>query len=473
MYHDLCRITSPGSNIHQERNSHMSLWLKKGTKNASGRFIYPEPTQTGTGNCAAYAGAACLYAFGLDRQPGLIPSVSGPPDMTDREKFNEQIRRMIERLTDLIYGAGGTGSHPSGMADGFRKFIANPNNQDPPQGYSDEFEVTVISGGTYKLPDGHERANWDFILDELRRCQDIIPRLEWSNGCCKGSSGHAVTLVGVDEATGEAVVANPWGTPTDTIPVPPDEAGSNTEAGKTERAHTKYKYTKGADGEISVEFEGRKAKITHFIKICPVERVAARVEHRVGLSGSESSEFAFRRYEYALANTSIPSLNGFAIELPGVRPQDLGKIGSPQGWAASLWFREREPGFDPLPPEALSVSSGAGTFAGIVWRAVDANVLPLEQTLPGFFLEVVSPNVGLDAALLNVLDRNEVVQKIPSLIRKLAPALEKVDAWQDVPGRAIVLSEFPNGTHSVHLGAVVPKKLSDFPERLRKLIETL
>src|ERR1700730_13019931 len=96
----------------------MALFLKKGTHNANGQYIYLKPPQTKTGNCEAYAMASCLYAFGRDHEPGLIPNV--PNGAGDH--FQTQMARMVERLTELLY-TNKMSDTPRGEADAARKYI--------------------------------------------------------------------------------------------------------------------------------------------------------------------------------------------------------------------------------------------------------------------------------------------------------------------------------------------------------------
>src|SRR5262245_19467711 len=92
------------------------MFVKKGINKAAGRNVYPHPNQTETGNCAAYAAAACLYAFGLDHESSLLPPAEGAQN--DREKFQHQITKMIERLQALIYH-----EPKNSQAEAFRKYI--------------------------------------------------------------------------------------------------------------------------------------------------------------------------------------------------------------------------------------------------------------------------------------------------------------------------------------------------------------
>jgi hypothetical protein len=172
----------------------MALFLKKGIDKAKDKYIYPHPTQTGTGNCAAYAGASCFYAFGLDHEPKLIPPAEGG---TPGEQFQFQISKMVERLTDLIY------TQKNSEAEGYRKYIDEV-------GLNCKFDVTEEPlttyeydhiAGTYKYI-----SNLQHILEELKRCQDIIPFIRWGGAVWnpfRKTYRHAVGLVGVDEGTGE------------------------------------------------------------------------------------------------------------------------------------------------------------------------------------------------------------------------------------------------------------------------------
>jgi hypothetical protein len=439
----------------------MALFLKKGVHDKSGQNIYPKPTQTNTGNCLAYSLASCLYAFGLDHDSRLIPSVNGG---TAAEQFQVQMARMVEELTDLFY------TQKKSQAEACRKYIED-------RGLKDKFIVTEATGNTYTLPDGTQRPTWDWIIEELRRCQDIIIDFKWIRGCCTKDDKHAVTLVGIDDATGEAIVANPWGNPGGTTNVPPDEAGGNTEAGKTERAFTRVKFHKAADGKVTVDVTDpgttvATAEIYKYLIVCPVEtRVAMRVDTEVR-DHALASGLTGREYGYTVRNNSFSPVNAFAVELPGIGIGDLLSIRAPSGWTGGPWYRERETHFDLLAPEILGNSDpGTLTFAGIVWRS-ETGVICAEQALSGFAIEVVSPDVGLGEVARDAAESKPDGIRVP-LLRRLAPLLDRVPTWTNTNGHAIGISEHPDGTLSSHVDAVVPKRVSHFADRLRQLIETL
>jgi hypothetical protein len=434
----------------------MALFLKKGVNKKKGGFIYPEPTQTNTDNCAAYAGTSCLYAFGLDHESGLIPDVNGG---TPGEQFQVQIQRMVERLTELIY------TKNNSTAEGYRKYIEE-------KGLKDKFEVTEFSGdGSMTLSDGSKKSNFEFALDELKRCQDIIPFIKWNvKDQKKKEARHAVTLVGIDEATNEVVVANPWGTPYGTTHVPPDEAGANTEAGKTDRAHTRYKFKRDGN-KVTVEFESFTAVVYNFVKICPVPKQVAMVTPQPPRVITPTSGATTVRFAYDVANVSFQPVNAVAIQLPGIQPSEIVRIAAPEGWSSAIWYRDREPGFDLLAPELPDPEPG--TFAGVIWRASDLFIRPDEQ-VTGFSFDLSNPSFDIKSEeLKDTLESDTVFSQVVRTVGRLETVIARINTWMTTSGHAVLVNESADGVQALHLTTEVPQKFCSVGEAVDNLLRAL
>jgi hypothetical protein len=412
------------------------LFLKKGIDKAKDKNIYPHPSQTNTGNCGAYAGAACLYAFGLDHQSDLIPPANGG---TDGEKFQYQISKMVERLTDLCYGSIFTS-----VVEGYRKYISEV-------GLNCKFDVTEEPLTVYEYDHIAGEYRWVtnllHIFDELKRCQDIILFIQYGGALYDpfhDTHRHAVGLVGLDEGSGELIINNPWGS---SIHVNPDDAAKNTTDGKTDNAFTRHKYTVDSDGYVHFPFDGYDAFIYDFIMICPVDDHAVSMNSQIRtlempqshfpIPASMRSDEPVKRIEYAIMNRKINLVNGLAIELPSLNPENVISIGSPPGWKTSFWYREKELGFDYLAPETI-LDLTKRTFAGVIWRCEEGGI-PEGGSLAGFHMDVLYPK-----STTNTFDIKE----------------KKSEEWYDsVHGHGIVLYERDRSTTAWHVSVTTPSKV--------------
>jgi hypothetical protein len=238
----------------------MALFIKKGIDKAAGKPIYPHPNQTETGNCAAYTGAACFYAFGLDHEPKLLPHPTDEAETTKEKLFDYQIGKLVEDLTTLIY----TDWFPS-PAEGYRKYINKV-------GLNCKFDVKEVPIVKYIFSPAANRFVWitnlPYLKEQLERCQDIMLHIKYGGGWFPDK--HSVGLVGFDEATGELILNNPWGGSTF---ADPETAAKNTEEGKTKNAFRRYQYTIDPDSaELQFPFVGTTATVYEVIMICPVEK---------------------------------------------------------------------------------------------------------------------------------------------------------------------------------------------------------
>jgi hypothetical protein len=433
----------------------MTAFLKKGINKARDKFIYPEPTQTNTPNCAAYAGAGCLWAMALDHCGGLIPSASGG---TAEAQFQYQIAKIVERLTKLIY------SDDKSVADGLRKYIDET-------GCSGDLEVTEFTAsGKEKRPNGQDQDAFDFAISELRRCQDVIPFIKWDKPKeKKGKARHAVTLTGIDPKKGEVIAANPWGEPRDSVHVPPDEAGRRTENGQS-GGHNRYKYTKASDGTVSVDFEGFKAVIYHYVMVCP-KRSAAKVDSTGGKTYvPKPKEVPSLRYRYSVQNTALPVVNGFAISLDGLSPADILRVSGPMDWSAQLWFDDREAEFGLRAPDVIRDPARGSIFRGIIWRTEGAGLKPRAKRAE-FSFDVGQPRFLTPVLEQEILDLVSVLKgRHHKSIRRLLALVEKAQSWRDDSGDAILLNESALGTQALHLSALTPKPYCDAPALLARLL---
>ncbi len=406
-----------------------TVFLKKGIDKKKDGYIYPHPSQTNVGNCAAYAGAACLYAFGLDHQPALIPAAPGA--QTDEGKFQYQISKMIEKLTDLIYG-----KNKNTVAEGYRQYINSV-------GLNCKFDVTevpTVECFSYVLfGTSLYRSNMDYIISQMRQCQDLILSLKWTeNGEVKR---HAVGLVGIDEFNHKLILNNPWG---GSVHVNPDDAGKKLEKGETTDTFKPYKYhvdhpdDTSDKKDVHIDFEGHDATVYNVVMICPAE------PHAVAIGGAARSLAApaqagpalaagsTRRYDYVLTNRTEYPVNGLAVQLAGLEPRDVLALHAPAGWNAALWFRSNEAGFDCPPPERMAAEPEPD-FAGVIWRRGQGG-LAKDASAEGFGVALRIPAAGCGER-------------------------EGEAAWRDDPmGHGIALAESPGGSFAWHVNALVPAR---------------
>jgi hypothetical protein len=396
------------------------MFLKKGIDKAAGQDIYPHPAQTSTGNCAAYTGAACLYAFGLDHESKLIPDIN---DGTEAEKFQYKISKMVERLTALIYTEG------LGVAAGYRKYIDEA-------GLACKFDVTevpvVVWGYNQIAGKRTQLSNLDYIMDQMKRCQDIMLHIEWDvppwyDFWSKPAKRHSIGLVG-EVSSNEIVVNNPWGQ--GTIHKTPADAAANT-AASAAGGFTPYKLKVDEEGYLHIDFFGNDARVYECVMICPatphVVTLKSSADIREAPANSllvrEEKPELIRRYEYALTSATEEGVNGLAVALPGLSPENVIAVRSPRGWTSAPWYRGRDTGFDqPAPGSEAPIEPNE--FTGIIWRTSKRPLGP-EVTRDGFAIEVVTPG-----------------------------GRERADLWEDDPlGHAVVLREDEGVTTAWHVSA--------------------
>lgn len=385
------------------------VFLKKGINKAAGKYIYPHPSQTDTGNCAAYCAASCLYAFGLDHESALIPPAEG--SQSDDAKFQFQISKMIERFQELIYG-----EPKNSQAEAFRKYINE-------KGLNCKFDVSEppLTINEYDHIAGKylDHSNVFHMLEEAKRCQNVIMNIEWKKD--DGTiARHAVGLVGGE---GNALlINNPWGTAVHTNP---DDAAKNTEDKKPDNSFTSVPMKGDDKGNIFIPIKAKEAKIYAFLMVCPAQPHPVSINSRV----RPGTMFAAKRIEYEVANKQLKLANGLAIELQGFSPENVLGMVAPPGWKSSIWYRENEPGFDKLAPEIV-VDPNLRTFAGVMWRCEKGGIRKGKK-LSGFSVELNYP--------------------------KLDPSVAE---WHEDPqGHGIVLEEGHGNTGAWHINAKTPVKI--------------
>ena len=415
----------------------MALFIKQGINKASGKYIYPELVQGNTGNCAAYSGASCLYAYGLDHEAGLIPTVSGG---TPEAEFQAKTARMVERLTRLCY------QESSSVADGYRKYLKEKK-------LDDKFTVTEATGGSYTLPDGTTRSNWEFMKDELRRCQDVLVHIKWPKGTCSKDARHSICLTGFDDAAKDLLAMNPWANPSGGINVPPDKAGANTAAGKADAAHTKYKVTMDGD-TVKLAYEGRTATIYGYVKICPATKDAAAVDGTASQSpGATPGARPTARFDYALHNDSLHGANVLGIGFAGFAVEDIAGIFAPPGWSGTPWYRSHTPDFALPAPEQLESGERDTDLMGVLFTAREP--LATGQGLEGFGFELYEPRT--DYERLAALVEETLGGDPGDLLARASKLLGLRHKWIGGEGSAVVAARYEGGTHAVHCGTIVPE----------------
>jgi hypothetical protein len=410
------------------------MFLKKGVNKAQGQNIYPHPNQTGTGNCAAYTGAACLYAFGLDHESALIPQPAGNPPAG--EKFQWQMHKMIERLTDLIYKDGNS------IAEGYRKYIDEV-------GLNCKFDVSEqpLTSYEYDSLAGEYRhvTRMPWLIDQMKQCQDIMLHIKyggaWYNPF-KTTHRHSVGLVGVDEATHELIINNPWGGSTH---VNPDDAAANTQ-NQTGDRFTRHRWRVDGDGYVYFPFGGDDDNFVYeVVMICPVQEhaVAVRGESHAlepGEAFAALQDAPRRQYEYTVTNNQLQGVHGLAIQLPGLQAANVVATAAPADWTAGIWYRERELGFDHLAPE-ITLDERGETFAGVIWRRTGERGIAKGDSLGGFRIDIQFP----------VEDETERAR------------------WHDDPlGHAVVLQEMGRTPQAWHVSTLAPRKR---PLRIRPILD--
>jgi hypothetical protein len=477
------------------------LFLKKGTNLAKGEYIYPEPTQTGTGNCAAYAGASCLWAMGLDHCPKLIPTATG---CTPEAKFQYQMARLVERLTYLIYRT------PNNPPCALRSYIKE-------QGCADKLEVSefIIYEDKKKL--------FEEAIRELKKCQDVILSIVWTpkprkdtaedkgKGYKKGDdkARHAITLVGIDCEKKQIIAANPWGDPYDSPHVSPKKAGKRFE-GNLPGGYNRYGY-KTKNKEVIITFHTNEARLVRFYTVCPKGNTA-RAESTGGKSrtptpktgatggpykpitpgfgtdsyfspetggvgpniwvdfGAASAVAPPLRYDYAVRNLGLPQVNGFAVGLDGLQPGDISRISSPPGWTSQFWFEGQETGFAVPAPDMPIDPTLPARFLGILWRTESKALKPGTGKL-AFSFEVRQPrfmNAALYQELVDMASTLGVSQR--RLFENLIKTLARAESWRDRDGNGIILNETLDGTYALYVDVLVPRPFNDLATLIGRLL---
>lgn len=431
-----------------EKGVNVATFIRTGIQDAKDKFIDPEPTQTNTGNCAAYASASALFALNLDRTLGLDPAVS---QGTADERFQVGLARMVERITDLIY------TQRLGVAGGIQKYIDE-------RGATKSLQVTEYTGdGTVTLS-GKKVSNWTYLLGRSRRAEGVIAFLDWQkkNGSKYETIRHAISLVGEDSDTHEVVAANPWGSPYATVGVGQDEAGLNTALGNVDRAHNRYAISRSG-GFTYLDFHGKSARVYHLVRISKPLNKALSVKGRGGAffekSLARSRPAGRRRYEYQLENDRTGAIAGLVLCLPGVRERDLATLQSPAGWAAELWYRDREL-FDRPPPELDDDIDES--FAGVIWRPTSARAaLRRGARLEGFAIEVREPTLTGGGTFGAMGPRSKQTDRA---LRHLSALVRRAKTWKDDGmGRAIVLQLVGGEAAARHIRVVTPHRFCEVP----------
>lgn len=433
----------------------MATFIKKGKNKAKGKYIYPEPTQTNVGNCAAYAATSCLYAFGLDHNSALHPRKVGKAN----KEFDYAMRRMVEELTSYIY------TKKLSVEAGIKRYLKE-------RSLDDDFEVNVYQGnGVLSAGDGRSVSVFDAMLGELARCQNVLAHLEWSyteNGKTK-TARHAITLTGFDRAKKEVIAANPWGSSFSSADVPPDKAGKNTADGKTVDAYDRYKYSQtGTD--YYLQFHGHRAKVYQFVKVCPKEGdgtgTAVGKDKGKKRKGKTPKSAPVRRFSYSFGNSGLDNVNAFAVSLPGVKAEEIASLGAPPGWSCSLWYHEHEAGFAFSAPERYGTQQG---FAGVIWRAEDYGVAQgLEQD--GFFIDVLDPSFNRQDMSS---DTARFAGGLERVLEQALAALDGADAWVSGSAACWLIEESEQGVRALCELVDVPAPYSDIPGALHRLADTL
>jgi hypothetical protein len=281
-------------------------------------------------------------------------------------------------------------------------------------------------------------SNLDYIMQQMKQCQDIMLHIEWDRPFFLNPFGqpkrHSVGLVG-EVSSNEIILNNPWG---GTIHVNPTDAANNTTNGTGER-FTPYKLRVDEEGYLHIDFDGHDARIYECVMICPAKPHVVTLKSSASLRPATPPSLALRgreapgllrRYEYELTSATEKAVNGLAVALPGLTAENVVSIRSPRGWTAAPWYRGRDTGFDqPAPGDERPADPGA--FTGIIWRTAKRPLDP-EMSRDGFAIEVLTPG-----------------------------GREQADAWEDDPlGHAVVLREDEGVTTAWHLSATSIKRKS-------------
>jgi hypothetical protein len=183
-------------------------------------------------------------------------------------------------------------------------------------------------------------------------------------------------------------------------------------------------------------------EIYNFVMICPAPEHAVSVNTQPSTpnapkgpqvaEGTPHTGDVVRRLEYTVENRKAAQANGFAIQLPGLAPQNVVALGSPPGWKASIWYRERELDFD-LPAPEVVLDPAAMTFAGVLWRCEEGGINQ-GASLGGFVLDLEYP--------------------LP------CSGQGEADEWHlDPLGHAVVLHSRGRSTTAWHVSATTPRRI--------------
>ena len=434
--------------------------IRVGIQDAKDKFIDPEPTQTSTGNCAAYAAASALYALSLDRSLPLVPSAN---DSTAEAQFQVQLARMVERLTDLIY------TQNKGVAGGIRRYIEEMHA-------ASSLEVTEYSGDGTTTYNGKVLSNWTYLVMRMFRGDGVIPFLEWERKKSNGKMEtvrHAISLCGNEPDAHSIIAANPWGTPFSTVGVGAVEAGVNTAAGLS-RSHNLYKVSQKGKSTY-LDFHSNTARVYHFVRISkPLKKsIAIRSHHqdKAAVSRSAAPGHPAQSFSYRLENGHVGRATGLAIPLPGLQERDIVGIQSPPGWSARYWYRDQET-FDRRAPELETRADES--FVGIIWRPVDRRAsLAVGRQLQGFGISVMESSGAEDIASL-AEQLSVQAPQVARAVNHIVGVLRRARTWtDDETGTALVLRERDDGAEASHVRVAIPRRFCSVPQAAERLARLL
>jgi len=172
--------------------------------------------------CAPTVAANCVYYFGMSGHPNLLknnpigpdPAPSPPPGLADAGANSiiagvNSPPPIAGSLAQLMGTAVNGGTTAANMRAGLDSYLAA---NDPFAGANSWNTALVLNTD----PGMTAQALWDYMKDELYKCENVLPLIQWPNGPPQGgtgyewkydepddpvpgSIGHAMTMVGFDD----------------------------------------------------------------------------------------------------------------------------------------------------------------------------------------------------------------------------------------------------------------------------------
>ena len=176
--------------------------------------------------CAPTVAADCLYYFGKSGHANLLQgnpwgpdNPAGPPPVANGADAGANA--IIGNLAALMNTNANTGTTVANMVAGLDNYLETNDPFAGPNSWNTQAVLNTDAGMTAQLL-------WDYMKDELHKCEDVLVLISWPNGppvgtsgseyqydqpdssAPPGSIGHAMTMVGFNDlvAGNESIYVN-------------------------------------------------------------------------------------------------------------------------------------------------------------------------------------------------------------------------------------------------------------------------